>query len=373
MPPKKLMLGLLGFAICASAQLPIPIFSTGQGVGVATADPHWTYSLKNNSATTITGNPIVLSPPNVAGAWVTPTGLSKWVSTCDAVQTLSCLPGYAPGGPFVFGAYTVPLTVTYSTTFSMAGLDPNSAQLTINWSTDDCGLTVSLNGVPKSPGFPCGGWTTMHSVTITSGFVAGTNTLSFQTTNADNGFEGIVVDVVGQANPIDAAQVDYAANLGAGQSIVNLTNAGSNGGNDATDTICANVYVFAQDQQLIECCTCPLTPNHLRTLSVQNDLIANTLTPGVPIGVTTMLVATTGACNAAAPGQLVHGLRAWGTTLHAAPGGGFAVTETHFRQVSLSASELNKMSSFCGFIQADGSKFGICNQCAPGAAGAAKQ
>jgi hypothetical protein len=49
----------------------------------------------------------------------------------------------------------------------------------------------------------------------------------------------------------DAAQIRYAANLGAGQSVVNLTNAGTNGGNDATDYICANVYVFAQDKQLI--------------------------------------------------------------------------------------------------------------------------
>jgi hypothetical protein len=182
--------------------------------------------------------------------------------------------------------------------------------------------------------------------------------------------------------PDDALQVRYAANLGAGQSVINMTNVGTQGGNDATDYICANVYVFAQDQQLISCCTCPLSPNDLKTLSVQNDLINNTLTPGVPIGVTIGLVASddTGkpGCNAATvdPAKLVSGLRAWGTTLHAAPGGGFAVTETEFSQVGLSTgagSELAKMTSFCGFIQADGSKFGICNSCKPGAQGANKQ
>jgi hypothetical protein len=183
-------------------------------------------------------------------------------------------------------------------------------------------------------------------------------------------------------NP-DSYQIRYAANLGAGQSVVNLTNAGTNGGNDNTDFICANVYVFAQDQQLISCCACPLSPNDLQTLSVQNDLINNTLTPGVPTGVTIGIVASDDTnkpgCNAATvdPTKLVSGLRAWGTTLHAAPGGGFAVTETEFSQVGLSGpgagTEFAKMTSFCGFIQADGSKFGICNSCKPGAQGASKQ
>jgi hypothetical protein len=182
-------------------------------------------------------------------------------------------------------------------------------------------------------------------------------------------------------NP-DSYQIRYAANLGAGQSVVNLTNAGTNGGDDTTDFICANVYVFAQDQQLISCCACPLSPNDLQTLSVQNDLINNTLTPGVPTGVTIGIVASddtgTPGCNAATvdPTKLVSGLRAWGTTLHAAPGGGFAVTETEFSQVGLSGgpgSEFAKMTSFCGFIQADGSKFGICGSCHPGAQGAQKQ
>ena len=92
--------------------------------------------------------------------------------------------------------------------------------------------------------------------------------------------------------PADAVQVGYAANLGAGDSVVNLTSAGTVDGFDPAGDICANVYVFAEDQQLIACCTCPLTPNHLKTLSAQKDLISNTLTPGVPIGITTMLVAS---------------------------------------------------------------------------------
>ena len=182
-----------------------------------------------------------------------------------------------------------------------------------------------------------------------------------------------------QIGPPDAFQVRYAANLAAGDSVVNLTNAGSVNGFDPLGDICANVYVFAEDQQLIACCACPLTPNHLKTLSVRNDLISNTLTPGVPIGVTIALLATQNpagaACDPTLPPatQLAAGLRAWGTTLHAAPGGGFAVTETEFSPAGLSRTEAQKLQSYCGFIIADGSGFGICGSCRQGAAGAAKQ
>ncbi|HEV3333060.1 MAG TPA: hypothetical protein VG096_18860 [Bryobacteraceae bacterium] len=100
--------------------------------------------------------------------------------------------------------------------------------------------------------------------------------------------------------PSDAYQIRYAANFGVGDSVVDLTNAGTAGGFDPTGDICANVYVFAEDQQLIACCSCPLTPNHLRTLSVRTDLINNTLTPGVPTAVTIGLLASKGTtCNAA--------------------------------------------------------------------------
>jgi len=183
--------------------------------------------------------------------------------------------------------------------------------------------------------------------------------------------------------PADAVQIRYAANLGLGESVVDLTNAGTFGGDDTTDFICANVYVFAQDQQLISCCACPLSPNDLQFLSVQSDLINNTLTPGVPTGVTIMLTATgdpgqVGCDASTATSGFVGGLRAWGTTIHQAPLGALAVTETEFSDVTLPSStlpgsELYKMTSLCGFIESNGSGWGICNSCTSGAAGAAKK
>ncbi|HEV3330182.1 MAG TPA: hypothetical protein VG096_04320 [Bryobacteraceae bacterium] len=176
----------------------------------------------------------------------------------------------------------------------------------------------------------------------------------------------------------DAYQIGYVANLAVGFSNINITSAGGEGGFDPNGDICANVYVFAEDQQLIECCACRMTPNHLRTFSA-TELIANTLTPGVPLGITVGLVATAnptgGGCDASHidPATLAPGMRAWGTTVHSAPGGGFAVTENHFLSAPLSAGELAKMTSFCGFIEANGSFFGICKTCSDGAAGATKQ
>jgi hypothetical protein len=171
---------------------------------------------------------------------------------------------------------------------------------------------------------------------------------------------------------VDAYQVRYVANISIGDSLINMTNAGSLDGFDPAGNICANVYVFSQSQQLVACCSCPLSPNHLKTLSVQNDLISNTLTAGVPTAVTVALLASSGTCNAAVPANLVSGLRAWATTLHAAPDGSYQVDETEFSNAPLSSTESLKLTTYCGFIQANGSGYGICKSCREGAAGASR-
>jgi hypothetical protein len=45
--------------------------------------------------------------------------------------------------------------------------------------------------------------------------------------------------------------------------------------NPTGQTLCANIYVFDSNQNLNECCSCPITHNGLRTLSVNNDLTDN--------------------------------------------------------------------------------------------------
>ena len=179
------------------------------------------------------------------------------------------------------------------------------------------------------------------------------------------------------AGPADAFQVRYASNLNIGDSVINITNAGSQG--TALTNICANVYAFSPDEQLISCCSCTVTPNALVSLSAVQDLISNTLTPARPNSIMVKMIATTGAggCNASnvTAATLAAGMVAWGTTLHALPTTPvtYGVTETQFAQPVLSVAELARVTSFCGFIQANGSGFGICRSCRLGGQGAVKQ
>src|SRR6185312_9149753 len=128
-------------------------------------------------------------------------------------------------------------------------------------------------------------------------------------------------------------QVRYASNLSAGDSVINISNSGASGaalqsGTAATITgaLCANVYAFTPDEQLVSCCSCPVTPNGLVSLSAKNDLASNTLTPAVPTALVIKLLATApvaGSCNnsaaAVTTATLVPGMLAWGTTIHATP------------------------------------------------------
>jgi hypothetical protein len=159
--------------------------------------------------------------------------------------------------------------------------------------------------------------------------------------------------------------------------VINITNAGTqNTVGGALTNICANVYTFSPDEQLISCCSCVVTPNALVSLSVRNDLISNTLTPAVPNSIVVKLLATSGtSCNAsnAPAANLAAGMRAWGTTLHLLTGDGYALTETAFDKAGISAAELARITSFCGFIQANGSGYGICRSCRLGGQGAVKQ
>lgn len=177
--------------------------------------------------------------------------------------------------------------------------------------------------------------------------------------------------------PPDAFQIRYVSNLDAGDSVINLTNAGTQGGYNPTGAICANIYTFAPSQSLVACCSCYIGPNSLFSLSARADLNSNTLTPYVTTSLVVKLLASTpieGTCNAASPttANLAPGLRASASTLHALPSGSYAATETDFSKAVLSITELTKLTSYCGFIQTIGSGFGICKSCRRGGLGAAK-
>jgi len=165
-----------------------------------------------------------------------------------------------------------------------------------------------------------------------------------------------------------------------------MTNTGANattGYPVQNGNLCANIFTYSPDEQLVSCCSCYVTPNALSSLSTRLDLISNTLPPLVPSSVVIKIVGTKAnaptTCNAATAGlpgnDLAPGLAAWGTTIHAIPSAGgvptgtYGVAETSFTPATLSSAELYRMTALCGFIQANGSGYGICKSCRVGGLG----
>ena len=200
-------------------------------------------------------------------------------------------------------------------------------------------------------------------------------------------------------------QIGYAANLNIGDSVVNLSNDGLNGGvfgAGTTGNICVNTYVFDPQEEEIGCCACLVTPNGLNSLSVKADLISNNLTPAVPTsvvikllasrptrcyrrsvdGLQSAILATAGAAGAIIE-SIVFGMLAWGTTLNQVPP--LELTTPFQRSFpqwepgcprrwsSTAGSEVAGLTALCNFIQANGTGFGICKSCRLGALGGAKQ
>jgi hypothetical protein len=196
----------------------------------------------------------------------------------------------------------------------------------------------------------------------------------------------VLCSVIGFAADDSPFQVRYASNLPIGDSVINVTNTGASSTTafpTQNGSICVNVYTFSPDEQLISCCACPVTPDGLVSLSARNDLISNTLTPGVPTSIVIKLLASAGPCNAATVGtavnHLVSGMAAWGTTIHAlpvspgSPATTYGVTETPFTASTLSEAEYERITTLCGFIQTNGSGFGICRSCRLGGLGATQE
>jgi hypothetical protein len=158
----------------------------------------------------------------------------------------------------------------------------------------------------------------------------------------------------------DTLKVDYFINAntsGAPVAVVQLTNTGYSGGN-----ICADVFVYDPWEELQECCSCLLTPNDLRTLSVNVDLTANTVTHVVPTTGSIRIVAakpTAGACPLPTSNvtPVATALRAWATHIQA----GNQITEAASQDATLGSSELGVLENDCFAVNLIGSGSGVCS------------
>jgi hypothetical protein len=143
-----------------------------------------------------------------------------------------------------------------------------------------------------------------------------------------------------------------------------------NNGLPTNGKLCADIYVFNDDEQEVACCGCVLTPDSETTLSIEHNLLSNPINPAILTndGVIKIISGSLNgpggkSCDPAAevaPIIPVEELRAWGTHLQA-EGTALFETEEAFASAPLTNSELNFAANLCSAIQAQGSGKGKCD------------
>ncbi len=130
--------------------------------------------------------------------------------------------------------------------------------------------------------------------------------------------------------------------------------------------LCADIYVFNDDEQEVACCGCQLTADSETTLSLEKDLLANPVNPAnlTHTGVIKIISGNlNGApCDPAAdfnPVVPTPDLRAWATHTQS-EGATTPETEEEFAPAPLSANELLFAENLCSDIINQGSGKGIC-------------
>jgi hypothetical protein len=153
--------------------------------------------------------------------------------------------------------------------------------------------------------------------------------------------------------PADTLKVDYFSNAntsGAPDATVHIINPGTTFG-----TICADIYVFDDHQEMSECCSCSLSPDSIRTLSVNTDLTNNPLT-GHILSHGAIKIASS-LCGDAAKVKPIAAVRAWATHIQNSK---FTITEGESQDATLSDGEGAALDRECAAIELDGSGSGIC-------------
>ena len=179
----RLALGIAALtlvAVPASSATITSLYNTGTNASnVATtgngADLHWT--LLGGTAYTGGVNDSFPIPP-----WLTETATSRWLT-----PTPSAADGVAA------------TSYTYSTTFTLTGFNAATASISGLFAADDNVSSILLNGVSFSSGAV--GFSSFTPFATNTGFVAGTNTLTFVTNNG-GGPAGLRVEVSGTANAV---------------------------------------------------------------------------------------------------------------------------------------------------------------------------
>jgi hypothetical protein len=172
-------------------------------------------------------------------------------------------------------------------------------------------------------------------------------------------FVALAVPSWAQVVANDAYQVNYYSG---GVGTLRVINTGQVGSPIDTGTnhgkVCADIYVFDSNQEMLACCSCPITANGLLTVS-GTGLLFNPLTGIRPATGVIKIVADNQPGKACDPKTIINpvesGLRAWETHPQ-----GAALTETVFANAPLTNTEQSFLGQACSFVWYLGSGKGVC-------------
>lgn len=193
---RRILIASMALALASAAQAgTIAIFNTGvDGTGTPLAngtigDPHYVLtSVPGGTTDTQILNSVGWYP---IPPWLGDDAISSWIG-----------PNNDSDADGVVGAFV------YQTTFDLTGFDPSTASLAGQWSVDNEGTDILLNGA--STGNTAGGFESWSAFSIGSGFIAGVNTLDFLVYNG-GGPTGLRVELSGTAT--DPSQVPEPTSL----------------------------------------------------------------------------------------------------------------------------------------------------------------
>ena len=144
--------------------------ATGTPLAIGDVDPH--YVLSSDDPARPGPNALVIAP---ASGWIGSTLTSNWI------------------GAQANGVAATAATYTYTTTFTLSGLDPTKVILSGSWACDGT-CVINLNGtVVASSTASASMAVAAFSIPVGSPFVTGTNTLSFVVTSSSDGTSGLQV------------------------------------------------------------------------------------------------------------------------------------------------------------------------------------
>ena len=173
-----------------------------------------------------------------------------------------------------------------------------------------------------------------------------------------NGLSATADLTVGPQTSVNYFDAAAATQAGA-DGTIRLTNTGL-----TDDNLCAMLYVFDQNQELVECCGCTVTDSGLRTLSMLTDLTGNPVTGTRPkAGVIKMVPSDATQNQTCDPGTLNPKgvVLGWGTNLQYFSDGTSQVTENQFETAALSDGETTSLVNLCNAARRLGSGKGVCS------------